>query len=70
MIAIPLPDYFKTAIEAHADEFLERANGKGFIQFTKRDAYSWWSHFFDRTGWNHYCAYLVNTNGPFQEVSA
>lgn len=70
MIPIVLPDYIKAAIEAHAEEFLKRANGKGFIQFTKRDAYSWWSHFFDSNGWNYYCAYLVDSNGPFQEVLA
>ena len=68
MIPIVLPDYIKAAIEAHAEEFLKRANGKGFIQFTKQDAYSWWGHFFHRSGWNHYCAYLVDANGPFQEV--
>jgi len=71
MIA-PLPDYMKTAIEAHAQEFLERANGKGFIQFTIRDAASWWGQYFNimRGGWGYYYAYLVECNGPFQEVKA
>lgn len=66
MQAPALPDYMKPAIEAHADEFLKRANGVGFIQFTITDAASFFSHYFNKWAWNYYRTYLVDTNGPFQ----
>lgn len=67
MMPLMIPDYIKAAIETHAEEFIKRANGKGFLQWTKKDAFSWWKHFFHANGWNYYCAYLETTNGPLND---
>ena len=62
---MPIPDYMRTAIETHADEFISRANGKGFIQWTMIDATCWWSHHFGPPHFGHYVKYLIRNNGEF-----